>query len=455
LNLQQRGQVEFERDLPIQAQTLAAGLGRDQLRSPQLVSLQRSLTSQRRGGELAGRVIVVNAAGRLVADSAGTENVGERYATPQRPELGIALRSSRPNTEIRYSTTLGEAMMVAAAPILDPAIGGVAVAGAVRITHSLADVQANVRRDTFGLLAIGAAGLIAGLVLAFAVANSLSRPLTRLAASARRLGEGDLDARSEASGGGAETEELARSFDEMADRLERTLRAQREFVANASHQLRTPLTGMKLRIESALTATSDDAARADLAAADGEVDRLASIVDRLLAISRRIESGAVPRTDVGSAIASALERWRARAEAAGSALDATQDGGVAAVDPGDVDQILDNLIENAIAYAPGPIVVRSTRRDDGISVAVEDRGPGIPEDERAHVVERFARGRQASASGSGLGLAIVRELIERWTGSMSIDDSREGGVRVEVRLPAVAESQPQREHTRSGGRRPQ
>src|SRR5690606_4249872 len=128
------------------------------------------------------------------------------------------------------------------------------------------------------------------MILAYLLAGSLARPLRRLADAARRLGSGDLSSRTEGVGGAREVEELARSFDEMAARMEATVRAQREFAANASHQLRTPLAGMKLRLEAVDAAGLPDDARRQVAAAEREVDRLTGIVERLLATARAAEA---------------------------------------------------------------------------------------------------------------------------------------------------------------------
>ena len=259
------------------------------------------------------RVIVIDAEGIVVADSGlviggvKTTAVGQNYNEPGRPEIVQALGQGDSTSVVRPSADLGQDIMATAVPILSE--DGSQIVGAVRITQDVQDVTDSVRRTTVGLLAIGAAGLVAGLLLAFGLAGSLSRPLTRLAAAARRLGSGDLSARAEDVGGAREIEALGRSFDQMADRLERTVRAQREFVANASHQLRTPLTGMKLRLESAIAEATGDDLRRQLQAADREVDRLSEIVDRLLEMSREIEEGEPTHVDLDDAIARALARW--------------------------------------------------------------------------------------------------------------------------------------------------
>ena len=377
-----------------------------------------------------GRVIVVDPQGTLIADSLGSQNLGQQYANTGRPELQTVIATHAPTSEIRYSNTLRQEILVAAAPILD----GGTFYGAVRRTWGMGEVQNHVWRVILGLIAIGLAALIAGLVIAFALAGSLSRPLMRLAAAAKRLGGGDLSVRTGEKAGASEIVELSDSFDEMATRLESTVKAQREFVANASHQLRTPLTGMKLRIESAIDASESDDQRHQLEAADKEVDRLAEIVERLLVMARRIEQGGGAEIDLRESAVAALGRWEERASRLGARLFAKSEGVGAIGDRADIDQILDNLIDNAIAYAPGPIVIETGLVGRLVFLAVEDRGPGIVPDDRQRVTERFYRGKRAPAGGSGLGLAIVRELAEKWGGSVTVSAPAEGGTRVEVRL---------------------
>jgi two-component system OmpR family sensor kinase len=121
------------------------------------------------------------------------------------------------------------------------------------------------------------------------------------------------------------------------------------------------------------------------------------------------------------------------------------DGGTASAlgDHTDIDQILDNLIDNAISYAPGEIVIQTGRTDGQVFLAVEDRGPGIAPEDVDRVTDRFFRGKGTPAGGSGLGLAIVRELAEKWGGMVSVTQPEAGGTRVEVRLePADGDDRP-------------
>jgi two-component system, OmpR family, sensor kinase len=445
-NLERRTYAELEGETLRIAQTLAGIIGESNLDDPRAV---RAIWRQAELGTSVERIVVVDDEGLVTFDSARDDPVGTAFATTERPEMVAALDPVRPapTAARRFSQELGRTIMVAAAPIIDEE-----VVGAVRLTRRIDEVEAAVRRTTLGLVAVGVAGLAAGVVIAFGLAGSLARPIQRLAGTAVRLGRGDLQARAGDVAGGREIRDLAASFDEMADRLERTVRAQREFVANASHQLRTPLTGMKLRLESAIAETDDERQRERLEAAEREVDRLSEIVDRLLAAAREIEEGAVTRTDLDEAVARAVERWGERAGQRGAAIRVMPSSGFGAeftprpeggpavgandalANPADVDQILDNLLDNAIAYASGPIEVTTSADGARVAMAVRDHGPGIPEDERDRVTDRFYRGRDAPSGGTGLGLSIARELAEKWGGELAVGPAEGGGTRIVVRF---------------------
>jgi two-component system, OmpR family, sensor kinase len=435
LNLQKRALAEQESQELILAQAMASHLGGFARAAPAERRRLAEFVAQE-AARNRSRIIVVDAAGLLVVDSAGPAMVGRRYATAGRPELVEALRDGRPASRRGFSETLRQEIQAVAVPILSQG----RVLGAVRVSQGTSQVGASVRRTMLGLVAVGLAGLLAGLLIAFVLAGSLGRPLSRLATVARRLGSGDLSARAGGIRGPREVEDVARSFDDMADRLEATLRAQREFAANASHQLRTPLTGLKLRLESALAAAPEEAddLRRQLGAADHEADRLGGIVERLMVLARRAE-GRPGEVDLADAAGRAAARFRAEAERSGWTVEVAEPDRrpLAQADAADVDQILDALVDNAIAHAPGPVRIESGGAEGVAFLAVEDRGPGIPGDEVPRVTERFYRGRESRPGGSGLGLAIVRELAERSGGEVSITSVEGGGTRVEVRLPAT------------------
>lgn len=445
VNLNRRAEREEENRVLTLAQGVADGLELSELlrerEGDRLISELQEFVEDERTDLGGARLIILDSDGELLADSEGTEGEGtegEGTSYASRPEVSAILeREEAFATDRRFSEDLGIDILAAAAAVHGPGT----IDGIARISTDLEGVRQEVRRILIATAFIGLVGLAAGLALAWILAGQLSRPLARLARAARRLGEGDLASRSGVEGGG-EIGEVARTFDSMAERLQRTVTAQREFVANASHQLRTPLTGIKLRLESAREDAPTEDLRRQLRAAEQETDRLAGIVERLLVMARSVESGETPTaSDLERVGRKACDRWSDRAEKAGGSLELelVGDGGaaLAAAAEDDLNQILDNLIDNALSYAPGPVRMEVGRREGRALVAVEDRGPGIPEAERARVLERFYRGRGTAPGGSGLGLAIVRDLAGRWDGEVAVLAAKSGGTRIEVSFPAA------------------
>ena len=427
LNLKERVDAEVKNDAAGQAHIVAAQASGSMNRPVQLQSL-----TERAASTLGARVIVVDSTGALKADSAG--RAAGSYAS--RPEIRIAL-SGRTAQGERHSDTLGTNLLYTAVPVTS---GGRTV-GAVRVTQSVSAVNDRVRRSVLALIAIGAAALLLGLVLAWFLADSLSRPLRRLARTAREVEKGDFEARADVSGP-QEAREVAVAFNDMAERIGTVLAAQREFVANASHQLRTPLTGLRLRLESAAAKADSPELGRELAAAEQEVERLARLLNTLLMLARE---GQTPRAgtlvSLGLAARHAHERWEGRAEQQGQQLRLApaQDVVVHAAEE-DLAIVLDNLIENALHYSPpgGSVIIEHGRQGNDAFLAVLDDGPGIDPDEEQAVFERFNRGRagKSGPSGTGLGLAIVQTLAERWGGHASLSPRPEGGTRAEIRMPA-------------------
>lgn len=381
--------------------------------------------------DVRGRVLIVGATGRVLADSAGAATVGSSYA--DRPEIATALTGDT-SQDTRSSLTLGEDIIATAVPVLT---GSRTPAGAVRVTQSVAAVNRAIRRTWLALGLIGLLVLGLGLIAGAIIARRIARPILRLDAAAERVADGDLSARALVEGS-TEQQALARTFNAMTERLQTLLAAQREFVADASHQLRTPLAGLRLRLEEARREPSNAQQAEDLDAAVGEVDRLARIVTDLLELSRAGEGGrAAATTDPAAAVRRAAERFAAPAEAAGGALRADpgpEPGTSVACHHSDLDRILDVLLENAIAYAPGgPIELLA----EGALITVRDHGPGPVAGEDDAIFERFHRGRAARTAavpGTGLGLPIARELARRWGGDIVLGAAPGGGALVEVRL---------------------
>ncbi len=379
-----------------------------------------------------GRVLIVDAAGRVLADSGGPAEIGTSYES--RPEIDSALDGRQVQVQ-RASTTLGQEILATALPIIRDR----GVVGAVRITQSVASVHSAVLRTELGLGLIALLVLAIGLSAGGVIAAQVARPLRRLEGVARRVAQGDLGARARVDGS-REQQSLARSFNEMTDRIARLLAAQREFVADASHQLRTPLTGLRLRLEEAQETQPDAAAGAELDAAIAEVDRLARTVDELLLLSRSGERKlAGAPVDLADLAASAVHRWRRSAEDREILLEHRRAGdstSVWAARP-DLERALDTLIENAVCYSPSGTTVTIA---SGLgAIEVRDRGPGIADEEREIVFERFHRGRagRAGPPGSGLGLAIARELTREWGGEVRLGHRDGGGTIATISLPAM------------------
>lgn len=428
LSLSSRVDNEVRSQAAAQAQVVAAAAS---ARIGDRAKLQRVVAQA--GRDLGARVIVVGPRGRLLADSAGGGLEDESYAN--RPEIAAALAGT-PRQGTRQSETLGEELLFTAVPVLDDG----RTVGAVRITQSNAAVSERVRRNVLVVVGVGLAALALGLALAWVLAGSLAGPLRALAGTARRVEQGELGARAEVTGA-REQQEVAIAFNEMTDRLAQVLEAQREFVGNASHQLRTPLTGLRLRLEAAGLKSSDEAVRRELELAEGEVERLTRLLNSLLTLARDGDRPTLRApTSLRAAAEAAYERWLPRAEASGHALllQGVGDALVRAADE-DVAITLDNLIENALVYAPAGTTVTVTWDTQG-RLAVLDEGPGVPPGEERRVFERFRRGR-TDRPGTGLGLAIVEALARRWGGTASLE-AREGGTgtRAEVVLPPAVTS---------------
>jgi signal transduction histidine kinase len=398
------------------ADLLAPGSSRD------LYALARSGAASVRG-----RVLIVGPHGQVLADSAGVSTRGSSYAS--RPEIAVALHGRSVQAQ-RTSRSLAQNILVTAVPV----IRGGRTVGAVRVTQSVSAVQHAVRTTVAELALVAGTVLLLGLLAGALIARQVALPLRRLEAAAGRIAGGDLAARAIVEGS-AEQRSLSRSFNEMAERVQRMVIAQRQFVADASHQLRTPLTALRLRLEEA-AAGADPGTGAELEAATGEIDRLAAIVEELLLLSRAEDRELRPETlALDDAIRRAGARWAAAAAARGSSLilRTEPDAGSVRCARADLDRALDVLVENALRYAPGELTVHAACG----RIEVLDRGPGLAAGEEELVFERFHRGRagRAGPSGSGLGLAIARTLARAWHGDVRLSNRPRGGAMAILSLP--------------------
>lgn len=428
LSLRDRVNAEVHSQARSQADVVAA-TSADLLSPPSPAGLSALVRSS--GASVRGRVLIVNARGLVLADSASSSTLGSSYAS--RPEIAAALHGRAVQTQ-RTSHSLGENILATAVPVLRRG----STIGAVRITQSVAAVQHAVGSTVAKLALVAGIVLLLGLLAGALIARQVALPLRRLEGAARRVAGGDLSARA-AVEGSSEQRSLSASFNEMADRVQRLIGAQREFVADASHQLRTPLTALRLRLEEARAAGGGAQVAVELDAGTAEVDRLAAIVDELLILSRaedRELDG--ERVDLPDAVLRATERWRVVAQSRAIALTpAGESKGTAWCARADLDRALDVLIENALRYSPAGGEVTITAGDGRIEV--RDRGPGLAPGEDELVFERFHRGSagRAGPTGSGLGLAIARTLARAWRGDARLGNRPGGGAVAVLEFPAA------------------
>lgn len=378
--------------------------------------------------ETGGRIVVVDAAGQSLVDP--DTAVGRDFST--RPEVAEAL-AGEISVGVRRSQTLGAGLLYVAVPV---ASGGV-VRGAVRITYPTATADDRVRNTWLALGAISALALAIASGLAVWLARWAARPLVRLEAAAEGVASGDLATRAPVEGP-PEVRAVATSFNAMVTRVEGMLDDQSAFVADASHQLRTPLTALRLRLEN-LAAESSAETYDGVQAATAEIDRLAELVDGLLALARS-EAGAAPAetVDLSALTSERVAAWDALAVERGASISYRGRRSVTASAGRDrVEQTIDNLLSNALEAVGrgGSIVVDVSDRGAVAELAVRDDGPGMTDDDKRRAFDRFWRGRETS--GSGLGLAIVRRLVELDGGTVSLADAPGGGLEVVIRYPRL------------------
>lgn len=291
----------------------------------------------------------------------------------------------------------------------------------------------------------GLVALVLAILLALPVVRWILRPIRRLDDAAGQVADavasGAAFSAVAVRTGPPELRELASSFDGMAGTVADVLAAQRAFVADASHQLRNPLTALSIRLRN-LEGMVDSEAIEDYAAAASETQRLSEILDSLLTLARTEAAPAKPVSiDATAALRDRVEAWRPVAAARDVVLRSDVPDGLSVLAvPRAVGGILDALLDNAVKYSVGTedatVEVTAGRREDMVSIVVRDNGPGLDVAELARATDRFWRGSaHQNISGSGLGLAIVKRIVERSGGTLRTDLPDGAGLRVTAELP--------------------
>lgn len=376
------------------------------------------------------RVVVVDANGDSVVDTEDASSPSRDFSN--RPEIQTALTGFA-DSGSRYSNTLGSGFVFAAVPVVE----NEKIVGAVRLALSTNKIDERVHRYWLFLALSGLATLSAAALIAWLFAAWVRRPLKNLQSTAVKIRDGDLSARANPHDGPPETRDLAESFNLTADRLQSYIETQRQFVADASHQLRTPLTALSLRLE--MIEVESQSENADLSAAQKEVERLSRLVNDLLALARAdqtsSETSPIKLRNIAEALEDQLEVWRPLCEEQQIRLDVELSLCSVEVNESSFAQIVDNIIANALDVAPvgSTLTVRLNQKNEKAIVSISDEGRGMSEAEISRAFDRFWRGTAAPTQfgSSGLGLPIVKELMEKDGGSVELLPRNPG---LEVRL---------------------
>ncbi len=382
--------------------------------------LAKAIAGLRRRGDLVG---VYDAAGHLVAGRSAVPGVS--------PAL---LRRARTDPATRTFPTPERLLVVR--PVTSDS--GLVRLGTIVLSRSTEPLDHRLAALRAWLALVSVAGLLAAALIAAALARWVGQPLAALEATAQHLGDGDFEARAPGGTGPAEVRRLATNFNQMAARLEALVSGHQAMMADVSHQLRTPLAALRLRLD--VLAQETPAPLADeLAGAQEEVARLSRMVDGLLAVARaeNVTTAPVP-VPVQTVIRDRSAAWRPAAEEKSAELSASAAEPLTArMGEGHLEQILDNLLANALEAIPpgGQIQVRAAAAGSRVRIVVADNGPGMsPQQQRA----AFRRYVSATPGGTGLGLAIVHRIVTSDGGTAELSDTPGGGLTVTLDVPALS-----------------
>ncbi|MFF1679025.1 sensor histidine kinase [Streptomyces sp. NPDC058256] len=375
------------------------------------------------------------------ASRAALTRMSEAYAAETPGTVDVLPASA---TDGKTTAHWGDGALKVTVPAV--ADGGRTV-GAVQVTYPTSDLTSRLWRiwGFRAVLAVGVLAVAAGL--GALVARRLTRPLRQLNEMASRFGDGDLTARSPVTGP-PETQQLARTLNSGAERLDILIDSQRIFVADASHQLRTPLTALRLSLDNIADGADDFFVREDVEQATAEVVRMSRLVNGLLVLARaEAKVSAAEALPLRELVEERLSVWRPAAEERGVTIALEGEFGgrpTVLASPGHLDQVLDNVLSNALEVSPDgtTITVRVSVDADSVELSVLDQGPGMSDAEKSRAFDRFWRGQGLTGrSGSGLGLAIVKQLVTDDGGTVALRDAPGGGLCVAVSLrPAAARS---------------
>lgn len=322
----------------------------------------------------------------------------DRYAEVRVPGHPVVTLGSRPHGGVIRSATHGDH------------------GESVVVEQSRSTVTSDIWRNVLLILAVALLAVLAAVGLAVWQARRLASPLSDLAATAERLGSGDPRPRHRRYGV-PELDRIADVLDASAERIGRMLTAERRLASDASHQLRTPLTALSMRLEEIIGTDDQETVKEEASIALGQVERLTDVVQRLLTNARDPRTGSAVYFDLDEVIKQQLEEWRPAYRSEGRTIVASGATELRAVGtPGAVAQVLATLIENSLMHGAGTVALRTRVTGNQAVVEVTDEGRGVPPDLGARVFERTVSGRNST----GLGLALARDLAEADGGRLEL-----------------------------------
>jgi signal transduction histidine kinase len=307
---------------------------------------------------------------------------------------------------------------------------GAALAGSVIAEAPIGELNARVRRAWLLIAALSLGGVLTAVGLAALQARRLARPLEAIARRSAQLGDGDFSIRA-GHFGVPEIDAIAQGLDSSAGRIAELVALEREFSANVSHQLRTPLTALRLRLEGARG--TGEARERELEAALSETDRLEATIADLLAHARQASAGNVVTVNLGTVAHEHAARWKPVFAGSRRALDVAAEKNVLVrASRGTVGQVLDVLLDNALRHGAGPARIAVAADGRVARITVADAGPGVSAEDRDRIFERGA----SRAGGTGIGLHLARTLAQADNGSLRVLQG--DPTRFELRLPRLA-----------------
>ncbi|MEV5610984.1 ATP-binding protein [Streptomyces sp. NPDC052225] len=327
---------------------------------------------------------------QITGDILRDQVAAERYAVIEMPDRAPIHIGAKPDGDVIKYTATGEQ------------------GEKVTVEEPRSTVTREVGRTLLIIAGVALLAVVAAVLLAVRQANRLASPLTDLASTAERLGSGDPRPRHKRYGV-PELDRVADVLDGSAERIARMLTAERRLAADASHQLRTPLTALSMRLEE-ITMTDDlNEVKEEATIALAQVERLTDVVERLLTNSRDPRTGSAVTFDLDEVIKQQLEEWRPAYRGEGRAIVSSGKRHLTAVGtPGAVAQVLAALIENSLMHGGGTVALRTRVTGNQAVIEVTDEGPGVPSELGSRIFERTISGRNST----GIGLAVARDLAE-------------------------------------------